>query len=65
MMFQNSICSGMRFFSVWIVGNHTFISIFPFLELHKQLIDGRRPNTCKKISFGGVEGPLNDKDIDF
>jgi hypothetical protein len=55
----------MRFFSVWIVGNHTFISIFPFLELHKQLIDGRRPNTCKKISFGGVEGPLNDKDIDF
>jgi len=54
-----------NFFSVWIVDNHTLISIFYSLELRKKMVGGRKVNTCKIAYFGGVLGPSDDKVDDF
>jgi hypothetical protein len=44
----------MRFFGVWTMSNHVFMSIFHSLELIKWIINGRRPNTYKTIPYGRV-----------
>jgi hypothetical protein len=51
MTFQNPICLGMRFFGIWLMGNHMFMSIFHSPELRKWLTGGKKPNACKTILF--------------
>jgi len=51
---KNPIYLEMIFFSVWIVGNNIFTSIFPSPEFMKLMVGDRRPDTCKTIHFNGI-----------
>jgi hypothetical protein len=44
----------MRILSVGIKDDYVFTSIFSSPKFTKLLVDGKRPNTCKIASFGGI-----------
>jgi hypothetical protein len=44
----------MRALSVWMEGDHSFTSIFPFSEFTKLMIGDGKPDTCKIVFFDGI-----------
>jgi len=51
MMLQDSICSKMRFFSIWTMGNYTFILIFSYLKFTRLMISEIYKSSDNKVNY--------------